>query len=322
MSDDPEDQPLVSVVIPTYNRRETVTRAVDSALDQTLTDREVIVVDDASTDGTVEALDRYADDPRVRVLAHETNRGGSAARNTGIEAARGQYVAFLDSDDVFHPEKLARQVDCLASRGASWVAAYCDFERVRTGPTARLRALVSACLPDRETVGVEGGEELVAESLLLDGFSTGGASTLLVRRETLAEMSGFDASFDRQQDWEFRNRLVRHGKLAFVAETLVTKHETGTPSGADVEASIRRYLDTFEADVRALEAQGFDVRGRHRYHVAVSYLLDGDLRRGLDLLRRSQLVSTHQYAEAIFAGANGVVGRALSRFGAARRRSQ
>ncbi len=100
------DERLVSVVIPTYNYAHFVTGAVESALAQTYTDREVIVVDDGSTDDTRDRLAPF--DGRIRYI-HQENRGLSAARNTGIQAARGALVAFLDSDDLWHPEKLAVQ---------------------------------------------------------------------------------------------------------------------------------------------------------------------------------------------------------------------
>lgn len=98
--------PLVSVVIPTYQRKALVVEAIDSALAQTRDDLEVVVVDDGSTDGTVAALrTRYAAEPRVRVLA-QANGGTASARNAGIDAAAGTYVALLDSDDLFLPDHL------------------------------------------------------------------------------------------------------------------------------------------------------------------------------------------------------------------------
>ena len=100
------DETLVSVVIPTYNYAHFVTGAVESALAQTYPDREVIVVDDGSTDDTRDRLAPF--EGRIRYI-HQENQGLSAARNTGIRAARGALVAFLDSDDLWHPEKLAVQ---------------------------------------------------------------------------------------------------------------------------------------------------------------------------------------------------------------------
>ncbi|MFC6974687.1 glycosyltransferase family 2 protein [Halomicroarcula sp. GCM10025709] len=120
------DRPRVSVVVPTYNRADTVGRAVESALAQTVTDIEVVVVDDGSTDDTA-AVVTGIDDERVRYLAHERNRGRSAARNTGIEAARGEYVAFLDSDDRWLPGKLDRQLAELSRRPPEWIGVYCEF---------------------------------------------------------------------------------------------------------------------------------------------------------------------------------------------------
>jgi glycosyltransferase involved in cell wall biosynthesis len=269
--------PTVTVVVPAYNRAGVVGRAVRSALAQTLREVEVLVVDDASTDDTA-AVVAAIEDPRVRLLRHDRNRGGSAARNTGIEAARGRYVAFLDSDDEWHPAKLERQVATLEERGDPWVAAYCGFRRVRTGWTSALRDVVEGLLPDgTEVVGKEGGAELVADSLRLE-FSTGGSSTLIVRTDVCRRMGGFDESFRRQQDWEFRNRLLREGSLAYVPGELVVKYESGKPSADGTAASMTHYVETFADDVAALEATGDHTTARLYLMVADLYLREGRFR--------------------------------------------
>ena len=112
----PDDKPLVSVVIPTFNYGHCVVDAVESALGQTYSPVEVIVVDDGSTDDTRARLEPYRD--RINYV-HQPNQGLSAARNTGIRAARGPLVALLDSDDAFHPRKLELQVAYLRAHPES-----------------------------------------------------------------------------------------------------------------------------------------------------------------------------------------------------------
>src|SRR5262245_13663115 len=99
----------VSIIIRTYNRAHSLAKAIGSPQNQTYGDFEIIVVDDASTDGTSEQI-LGLNDPRIRLLRHETNRGVGAACNTGVLAAKGELIAWLDSDDTWYPEKLERQV--------------------------------------------------------------------------------------------------------------------------------------------------------------------------------------------------------------------
>ncbi len=100
---------LISIVIPIYNRADTIGRAVESCLAQTYSNFEIVLVDDCSTDDLQSVLQRYTDDQRIRLVRHPTNQGVSAARNSGVQHARGEFIAFLDSDDAWHPAKLERQ---------------------------------------------------------------------------------------------------------------------------------------------------------------------------------------------------------------------
>jgi glycosyltransferase involved in cell wall biosynthesis len=104
--------PNISVIIPTYNRKGMLSLAIQSVLNQTHEDFEIIVVDDASTDGTRGALDKF-DDERLRYVQHRENRGRAIARNTGIELSRGTLIAFVDDDDEYLPDKLKRQLEIL-----------------------------------------------------------------------------------------------------------------------------------------------------------------------------------------------------------------
>src|SRR5262249_48749136 len=103
---------LVSIIVPAYNRESSLKRAIKTALDQTVNDIEVIVVDDGSKDKTAMVAELYADaDPRVRLMRHETNRGAQAARNTGARVAHGRWLAFCDSDDAMLPKSLELRLD-------------------------------------------------------------------------------------------------------------------------------------------------------------------------------------------------------------------
>ncbi|RQG99360.1 glycosyltransferase family 2 protein [Natrarchaeobius oligotrophus] len=272
--------PRVSVVIPTHDRAETLPRAIDSALEQTIDDLEVVVVDDGSTDDTPSVLSAY-EDPRVRPIVHATNRGANVARNTGIDHARGEYVAFLDSDDEWLPEKLERQLEVLERRSDEWIGAYCDATLELSGPSGRLRSAVAAALArtDEEPT-MEGGAELIGE-ILADNVQPGAGSTLLVRTDVARDVGGFDEQLDRFQDPEFCLRLLGEGRLAYVDEQLVSREETGHPPADVVRAADERYLSMYEAEVDRFEARGYDVRSSHELVLAKRYLADGRFLRGV-----------------------------------------
>lgn len=196
----------VAVVIPVYNRRASVRRAIESVLAQTHQNFEVIVVDDASTDGTAAAVAAIAD-PRIRVIRHERNRGGSAARNTGVRASSARYVAFLDSDDEWHPAKLARQLERFAcSRdhpGLVYVGSECVFSD----------GSVSRRVPRHH--------DDLARALLISNV-VGGASVGMVRRDVLDTLGGFDESLPSSQDLDLWLRVSERFGVAFVPDMLAS----------------------------------------------------------------------------------------------------
>lgn len=307
----------VSVVIPTYNEAGVLQRSIDSVLDQTYEDIELLVVDDGSTDETAAVVRSY-DDDRISYLAHGTNRGASTARNTGIEAATGEYIAFLDADDEWYPRKLEHQVAELSARPASWVAVYCGVELV----SADEEGLLDEWLPRSwtrldETEGAEGGKGLIKD-VLLDRLHTSAGSTLLVRREVVEAIDGFDESFDRFQDSEFLIRVLRQGQLAYVDETLVARHDTGRPDAESIEAADEAYLEKFDETVTELERQGYDIRGTHDYFLAKFYFQEGELGEGFRHLRDACWPEARQYPGLLYSVATGTVS---SLFGGRPRRS-
>ncbi|PAU85575.1 glycosyl transferase family 2 [Halorubrum salipaludis] len=297
------ESPRVSVVVPAYERADLVGRAVDSALAQTVEDIEVAVVDDGSTDGTREAVEGI-DDPRVRYLAHETNRGVSAARNTGVEAARGDYVAFLDSDDEWLPRKLERQLSTLADRGDGWIGAYCDVATAGLSGMGQLAAAVSETL-FRSSAPREGGREL-ADALLSMRAFMGPGSTLLVERDAVTAVGGFDEGLSIYEDWDLVLRVLSAGKLAYVDEPLAVTHFTGdAPAEAYVEND-RRYLERNADLVADLEARGVPVRRVHRMGLVGHFLAEGRFGEAGEYVDAGALVRPKDLARLAFWSVLGV----------------
>jgi glycosyltransferase involved in cell wall biosynthesis len=212
------DQPVVSVVIPAYNRVDTVCAAVQSVLSQSYADLELLVVDDGSSDGTIDQLSEI-DDPRLRLLSNPHNVGVSAARNTGIRNARGAWVAFQDSDDEWMPRKLEKQMARIASLGPDCVGAYCGMTIVGSPSILRSEASSERYYPD-ETLGMREGNILSA-LLRTSLIST---QTLVARRDMLTQIGGFDEALPALVDWDCVLRLARIGPFAFVDEPLVRQY--------------------------------------------------------------------------------------------------
>jgi glycosyltransferase involved in cell wall biosynthesis len=188
--------PQVSVVIPTRGRWNLLSaHALPSALGQIDVEVEVIVVVDGPTDETVEALARM-DDPRVRVLRNERTRGPSGARNTGIAAARGEWLAFLDDDDVWSPEKLRSQLDQLRD-DRRWV--FSSVVVVGEG----YRPLYSLPLPEPDEI---------ERSLMKGNVVPGGASNVVASTRLIRELGSFDETLVHSEDWDLWIRLARFGR--------------------------------------------------------------------------------------------------------------
>ncbi|MDT3435479.1 glycosyltransferase family 2 protein [Haloarcula sp. 1CSR25-25] len=276
--------PTVSVVLPTYNRGARLGRAVDSVLAQRVDDIEVIVVDDGSNDQTEAVVDSF-DDPRVNYMAHRENLGGAAARNTGIEASTGEYVAFLDDDDEWLPHKLENQLQCLSRRSEEWIAAYCDYRVKRHGAGRGLKRLVGSLFSENasDTYKHEGGAELIPK-VLSKNLKLGGASTLIAKRNAVESIGGFDPEFARHQDWEFLVRLLHAGKLAYVDQEMVVKHESKQPSPESLREAKSRFFAKFQSDIDLAEQKGYDVTGIHRLDLACSYYKEGHFVQGTQFL--------------------------------------
>ena len=206
-------QPKVSVVIPTRNRPQLVRRAVLSALNQSMRDLEVVVVIDGTDAGTVEELNSIGDD-RLRVVALSEPVGGSEARNTGVREARGSWIAFLDDDDEFLPEKIEKQL----SRGEGSLARHPLVTSYFILRSSKLDVIWPRRLPEPDEPM---SEYLFCRSSFTRGEGAFQTSTFFCSRELLLE-TPFKKGLKRHQDWDWLLRIAdrKDVKVEAVAEPL------------------------------------------------------------------------------------------------------
>jgi glycosyltransferase involved in cell wall biosynthesis len=243
----------VSVVVPTHNRSGLLALTLRSVLWQRDVDLEVVVVDDGSTDDTAEVVAALGD-PRLRRVHHPTPKGVSAARNRGIAEAGGQWVAFVDDDDLWAPDKLARQLQAARDTGRAW--AYAGAVSVDGG--LEIVGGVPPPSPDR-----------VAELLPRFNAVPGGGSNVVVRRDLLRRVGPFDTRLYNTEDWEMWIRLAKLGPPACVPRPLVAYRVHGSNSSLDVAEIVRG-----TRLIEQMHNTNADWGNLHRY-MAESYLRKG-----------------------------------------------
>ncbi len=266
--------PLVSAIIPVYNGRRFLLDAVESVLEQTYSEVECIVVDDGSTDGSAKLL---RSEPDVRLIT-QPRRGVSAARNRGGAAASGEYLAFLDADDVWLAEKLAAQVQSAKDDSAEFVV--CGFRTVDQqlsvqGPPRRLHS----------------EHPLALGLLLFDGRTSGAASssTLLCKREAFKALGGYARDLSTSADLDLMVRAALRHRLSIVPEPLVLCRMHGANMSKNVrlmESDMRRVIERAEKQVPEARdrATRRAIHGSLNWMLAGSYLQAGQRLRGTLLL--------------------------------------
>lgn len=227
---------LITVIIPTYNRKEKTLRAISSVLEQSRDDMEILVVDDGSTDGTAEFL---VEKQLPVTLIRKENGGVSSARNTGIKNAKGKYIAFLDSDDTWLPNKLDAQI-----------------EYFNTHPEASLVYTDQYLCIDGEDLEITRFQRDKPENnLALPAFvqlTPVHTSTVLIKKEVLDTVGYFDETLKMHEDSELWNRVSDYGTFGFVEEVLSryywdsdADHLTGTKNKAKFIEEGKKYLELY-----------------------------------------------------------------------------
>lgn len=201
-------KPLVSVITPMYNRENTIQRAVESVLTQTYPNIELIIVDDGSTDMSVKAIEKYLNQ-QVRLIALPHNYGANKARNVGMKAAKGDYIAFQDSDDEWLPDKLAIQIDYMKSKG--YKALFCShILYLRNGKVQQVPSESKM-----QEIKHEGISNILRKGNVIS------TQTLVIEKEIIQSVGLFDEMMPRLQDYEYVIRIVRKYDIGFIERPLV-----------------------------------------------------------------------------------------------------
>lgn len=224
------DEVLVSVILPTYNRKEYLPRAIDSVLQQDVEGIELIVVDDGSTDGTKELMEQYSDE-RIRYMRTPVNRGVANARNAGIRRAKGKYIAFQDSDDVWVQGKLKAQIKAIEEADEETALSYHIMARIT--PDGKRRLIPDEKLPMEKRVGK------IYEQLLRVNHI--GAPAICVKREALTGPDGvgvFDTVMPNLEDYDLVLRLAKKYKIAYVDEVLIETYQLNDGTNTNLSNGI------------------------------------------------------------------------------------
>jgi len=234
----------VSVIIPAYNRENTIIRAINSVINQDYQPYEIIVIDDFSKDRTVEEVEKLKDN-RIKIIRHSKNLGAAAARNTGIKQATGNIIAFQDSDDYWYKEKLSKQMQVLINS---------DFQAIFS-LYKRNYQNITEVIPDlkkQKKIKKDMKRVILTANYI-------GTPTLIVKKEVFNQIGYFDENLFQLEDWEFCIRLVSYCKIFFLNEVLldayIQKNSITLNQGANVHALeyiLRKFYDILSQDNKTL----------------------------------------------------------------------
>ncbi|WNM20228.1 glycosyltransferase family 2 protein [Flavobacterium capsici] len=249
------NNPLVSVIIPTYKRSDFLIRALESVLKQTYSPIEIIVVDDNDGDNefrlaTAENIKSYIEKNLIQYYKHDFNKGLPAARNTGISHANGEFIAFLDDDDEFLPDKTRLQVDCFLNNNSNVGLVYGSFIRFETDSNTE-RIIRPKHAGDLQTV--------------LGLNHIGPPSMVMCRKEAVVKVNGFDGSFRSREDIEFYYRIAKYYEVEYVSDIIMKYYihpNTMSKIHADKLLYMVRFIDKFNDELKKPKARWSEIQER------------------------------------------------------------
>lgn len=201
----------ISVIIPTFNRGKLIANSIKSALNQTIKNLEIIIVDDGSTDNTKEVIDKFQD-RRIKYIKLDKNQGASNARNIGIKAAKGKYISFQDSDDIFYPNKLEIQLNNIINKKSDL-----DFCKINLLYNSTYNYLVPSTIREKRFESGDFFTELISNGNFIS------TQSILVKKSFMKEFL-FDPNMPRLQDYDVILRMIPKVKISYTKEVLVDLH--------------------------------------------------------------------------------------------------
>lgn len=275
-----EENPLVSVVIPTYKRPDMLGRAIDSVLNQTYENLEIIVVDDNDENSeyreeTEEFMDKYTDVDKLVYLKHKENKNGSAARNTGIRNARGKYIAFLDDDDKWLSKKIEKQILKIKKAPENYKAIYCGYIFNSAG---------------NKYFANESGD--LTKNILKRKINTCAGSTLLIEKNVFNKdnIGFFDETFNRHQDLEFLLRYFTRYKILTIKRPLAIISGHHPPRAKDYEITKNKFLRKFDYLIKKFSLiQRKKIYAIQYYQLANIFVKDCDIKNAFKYFLKASL---------------------------------
>lgn len=264
--------PKVSVILPTYNRAHLLGRAIRSVLDQTYQDFELIVIDDGSTDNTNEVVKSF-NEPRIRYIRQELNRGPTVARNIGINAAKGKYIAFQDSDDEWLPEKLKKQMSIFEISPERIGVVYTGFYSIKCGR--------KKYIPDKKVKIFEGD---IYQELLKKNFV--GTPAAIVRKSCFERVGMFNENLPCLEDWELFIRISKYYNFRFIDEPLLNAFFSPGSISTNREAPLKAHMLILFENISTLEKNRYSLANMH-YLVGNQLCQGGNMCEGRGYLIRA-----------------------------------
>jgi glycosyltransferase involved in cell wall biosynthesis len=232
-------RPKISIVIPAYNAESTIIETIESVQKQTFSDFEIIIIDDGSTDNTVEVI-KNIHDRRIQVISYE-HRGVSAARNQGISYANGELIAFLDADDLWTPDKLELQLAALEKYPEAGVAYSWTYFMYQQGKVIK----------PGHPVYFKGD---VYANLLVENFLAHGSNPL-IRRQVIDCIGEYDLGLTHSEDWDFYIRLASHCDFALVPKHQIFYRQSSGSTTSKIDGIEKQMLVMFEKTFKAAPTQ-------------------------------------------------------------------